>query len=119
MSGKEGKIKNFLFLHMVLFVYSLGSIFSKLASKQEFLSFKFILFYGLVLFVLAFYAVMWQQVLKRMNLITAYANKAVTVVWGLIWGALLFQESIGIWNIVGTLIIIAGVYFVVTGEECA
>ena len=117
MSGKEGKIKNFLFLHSILLVYSLSSVFSKLASEQTFLSGKFIVLYGVVLLLFMFYAVMWQQVLKRMNLITAYANKAVTVVWGLIWGALLFQESIGIWNIVGTLIIIAGVYFVVTGEE--
>lgn len=120
MSDKEkraNKIKSFIFLHIILFVYSLGAIFSKMASKQEFLSLKFIFFYGIVLAILAFYAIMWQQVLKQMNLVTAYANKAVTVIWGLIWGTLIYKENISIFNIIGALIIIFGVYFVVTGEE--
>ena len=65
------------------------------------------------------YALVWQKVLKRIPLVVAYANKAVTVIWGLIWGAMLFQEQISICNIVGALIIIGGVYLVITGEEKA
>lgn len=120
MSDREKnvtKIKGFALLHSILLVYSLGCIFSKLASKEEFLSSKFIVFYAIVLLIMAFYAIMWQQVLKQMNLVTAYANKAVTVIWGLIWGAVIFKESISVFNIMGTMIIILGVYFVVTGEE--
>mgnify|MGYP003306822160 CR=1 FL=1 len=115
MRMKE-KIKDFLLLHILLFVYSMGGICSKLAASEEFLSVKFILLYGILLFIMFLYAIMWQQVLKRMKLVTAYANKSVTIIWGMFWGVLLFKESISVFNVIGILIIIAGVYFVVTGE---
>ena len=110
------KIKTFLLLHILLFIYSMGGICSKYAAQQEFLSMKFILLYGLLLGIMFFYAIMWQQVLKRMKLVTAYANKSVTIIWGLVWGLLLFDESISAFKVLGVLIIIAGVYLVVTGE---
>lgn len=113
---KEKK-KSFLLLHIILLIYSMGAILSKLASKQTFLSVKFILLYGAVLFILFFYAIMWQQVLKRLPLVTAYANKSVTVIWGLIWGLIFFHETITISKLLGVAIIIVGVYFVVSGEE--
>lgn len=112
----KAKIKTFLFLHMLLFVYSMAGICSKLAAGQEFLSWKFIGLYGILLFIMFFYAVMWQQVLKRMKLVTAYANKSVTIIWGMLWGVLLFHEKITAFNIIGIIIIIVGVYLVVTGE---
>lgn len=112
----KAKIKDFLLLHILLFVYSMGGICSKLAASEEFLSIKFIILYGILLFTMFFYAIMWQQILKRMKLVTAYANKSVTIIWGMFWGVLLFKESISVFNVIGILIIIAGVYFVVTGE---
>ena len=51
----------------------------------------------------------WQQIIKRIPLTTAFANKAVTVVWGLVWGALIFREPITPGKIVGVLLIVAGV----------
>lgn len=115
--ARNTKIKSFVFLHISLFVYSLGAVFSKKASEEVFFSCRFVAFYGIVLIILVFYAIMWQQVLKKMKLIVAYANKAVTVIWGLFWGAIIYKEDIDILNILGTFIIILGVYFVVTGEE--
>lgn len=111
------KKADILFLHCVLLLYSCGGIMSKKASGYDFLSLKFCVFYGTVLGISVLYALLWQKVLKRMPLVVAYANKAVTVIWGLIWGAFLFQEQISIWNILGALIIIGGVYLVITGEE--
>ena len=64
-----------------------------------------------------FYAVVWQQILKKMKLVTAYANKAITILWGLVWGVVFFDESITYTKLFGVVIIILGVYFVVTGEE--
>lgn len=113
----NSKIKNFIFLHIILIVYSLGSIISKLASEKNFLSFEFILYYGLVLIIMLLYAILWQQILKRMPLTTAFANKSVTVIWGMIWGALIFNEVIKINMIVGSLIIFLGVYLVVSDDE--
>ena len=111
------KIIPFIYLHILLFIYSLGAICSKLAGEQAFLSFKFILFYGLVLANLFLYAIIWQQILKKMSLVTAYANKAITVVWGMLWGILLFKEKITVWNIIGAIIIIIGIVLVVTDDK--
>lgn len=110
------KIKIFLLLHILLFIYSMAGVCSKLASGQNFLSIRFIILYGILLFIMFFYAVMWQQILKRMKLVTAYANKSVTIIWGMIWGMLLFGEQITAFKVIGILIIIIGVYLVVTGE---
>lgn len=106
----------FLALHFSLFFSSLGGIASKMAGRQAFLSPGFCLFYGLVLFIMAGYAVIWQQILKRLPLTFAYANKGVSLIWGMIWGALFFRERIT-WNmILGAGILFLGIYLVVTGD---
>ena len=110
------KIKNLFVLHLILVLFSVTSIFSKLAANEEFLSFKFILFYGLVILCLFIYAIAWQQIIKRMPIVTAYANKAVTVIWGIVFGRLIFGEEITLPKIIGAVIIIAGVYLVVSGD---
>lgn len=111
------KIKPYLILHLIILFNSLGGICSKTAAGKEFLSFDFFLFYGLVLFILAVYAVLWQQVLKSIPLNIAYANKAITLVWGMLWGAIVFRETISISNIIGAIIVLTGVLLMVTGGE--
>ena len=39
----------------------------------------------------------------------AYANKAVTVVWGCVWGVLIFHEHLTPGKIVGALMVLSGV----------
>ena len=109
--------KTFLGLQLLLLVYSLSGICSKMAAGEPFLSPKYILYYGMVLFILAFYAIGWQQVIKRLPLITAYASKAVTVIWGVVWGMLVFKERITFTNVIGAVVIIAGILLVVSEEE--
>ena len=111
------KIRAFLLLHILILVYSLGAVCSKIASGAEPMSFKFLFFYGLVLLDLFIYAIAWQQILKVFSLVTAYANKAVTVIWGLLWGKIIFAETITIWNILGSSIIMFGIYLVVRKDE--
>ncbi len=98
-------------------IFSLGGVASKTAAGSEFLSAKFIICYGLVLFILFVYAIVWQQMLKRLPLVTAYANKAVTVVWGIIWGWVFFGESVTVRKIIGAVIVIAGVCIVVMADN--
>ena len=107
------KLPVFLLLHGLLLIYSLGSLCSKWAAQSEFLSFRFFLFYGLVLLSLAVYALGWQQILKRLPLVTAYANKAVTVIWGLVWGLFFFGETITLQKALGVAVIMAGIVLVV------
>lgn len=111
------KFKPYIILHLILMLYSISGICSKTASGKEFLSFEFCLFYGLVLFIMAVYALLWQQVLKRIPLNIAYANRAVTLVWGMVWGAVVFKEQITVSNIIGAVVVLAGVLLMVTGGE--
>lgn len=111
------RYQSFILLHCLLFVYSLGAVCSKMAGKAEFLSFSFIFYYSLVLLNLFVYAIFWQQILKKIPLVTAFANKAIVVVWGMIWGVFLFQEKISISNVIGMIIIIFGIIMVVKSDE--
>lgn len=117
MSENKAGIKDYIFLHAILIMYSLGGVFSKSAAQHEFLSFGFILFYGLVLANLFVYAILWQQALKRLPLTTAFANKSITVVWGMLWGILFFREKISLFMIIGAAVIVFGIYLVVTDHE--
>lgn len=109
--------KTILALNILLMFFSLGGIFSKLASKQSFLSLKFILCYGSLLFIMFVYAIGWQQIIKRLPLTMAYANRAVTIVWGIIWGLLFFNEKLNVGKIIGAVIVIAGVLLYVTESD--
>lgn len=117
IKSQKVKIKDLILLHALMLIYSFSGVFSKLASKQSPLSFKFIFFYGMVLLILFVYAIFWQQVLKRMPLNVAFANKGVLTVWGLIWGALLFGEQIRVNMIIGCLLVLGGIYLVVSDHE--
>lgn len=104
-------------LHGILFLYSLSSICGKLAAQQPFLSISFFFFYCLVLLLLMLYALCWQQIIKYLPLTTAYSHKAVTTVWGLIWGALIFQESITLGKFLGVLLVIGGIILFSSAER--
>lgn len=116
-NNQNSNVKHYVILHIVLAIYSLGGIFSKMASQNDFLSFPFLFWYGLGLLNLFVYAIVWQQIIKPLPLTTAYANKAITIVWGILWGFLFFDEAIK-WNmIVGAIIVIIGVIVVVTSDD--
>ena len=102
-------MKLYLALHLFLMVYTTSGIFSKLAAGESFLSLPFIIFYGIQILLLAFYALGWQQFIKRMPLSVAYANKAVTVIWGCIWGVLIFHEHLTAGNIIGGILVLSGI----------
>jgi multidrug transporter EmrE-like cation transporter len=99
----------FIVLHGIIAIYSVSGICSKAAASKDLLSPEWIVLYGLLLLILAFYAVMWQQILKRLPLSVAYANKGVGVIWGIVWGALVFGENISPGCIIGAVLIVAGV----------
>ena len=80
-----------------------------MAANERFLSFDFLLYYLLMLLTLVIYALGWQQIIKVLPLSTAFANKAITVVWGLVWGKLVFNESIVAGKLIGIGLIVAGI----------
>lgn len=102
----------FILLYCSLLVYSGTTICAKYASSSKFLSVKFFLFIGIEVGLLGIYAIMWQQVLKKMTLVSAMASKGIVVIFGLIWSVLLFSEKISMYNVVGAVIIILGIWMV-------
>ena len=113
----NGRIKILFALHMLLMVYSMSGICSKKAASVSFLSLEFCLFFGGVIFLLMIYALGWQQIIKRLPLTTAFANKAVTVVWGIVWGILFFHESLTITKVIGAIFVVSGVALYANSDE--
>ena len=113
---RKFQIKDIRMLQIVFFIYSINSVVAKFASAQEPFSLHFILLYGLELCVLGVYALLWQQLIKRMELSVAYSNKAVVLLWAMVFGALLFKEQITLTKVAGILLVIVGIV-VLNSEE--
>ena len=111
---KANKVSSFILLYFALLVYSFCSVCNKFAAGYDILSWGFILCYGMGIGVLGIYAVLWQMVLKRFELTVAYSNKPLTTLLSMIWGVVIFHESIT-WNMVlGAAIILIGIRVAVT-----
>lgn len=59
--------------------------------------------------VMGLYALLWQQVISRMSLSTAYMFKGTSLVFVLLISTLLFGEAITLNNVIGAVIIIIGI----------
>lgn len=113
----RNKKSNFILLYGVFLIYSLAGVFSKLASQKNFLSLEFIILYGGSIVILFIYAVLWQNILKKFPLNVAYSNKAIVVIYGQMWGTLLFKETITLTKMLGIMIIILGIYVIVNEQD--
>jgi len=93
----------------VNFIYACTSIFTKMASGQEMLSWPYLLWIAGAVGVMGLYALLWQQVIARLPLSTAYMFKGTSLIFVLLFSALLFGETITLNNIIGSMIIIMGI----------
>ena len=100
-------------IQAIIFLYSIISILSKIASsflEKEIWMVMVILL--IMLIVLASYAFLWQKLLKKVDLSIAYVNKGMLLFWSMIWSVVIFREEITILNIIGTIIIFVGIMVV-------
>ena len=88
---------------------SLSSVFIKYAGTYETMSKEFIIFYVLAVGCLGVFAIMWQFLLEWLPLTTAYLRKGILYILILAWSVILFGEKVTIPNIIGSIIIIAGI----------
>ena len=118
MSGevKKKNLPDIVLLEVSVVVYSLSTVAANMASKQEFLSLKYILFFGLDFCILGVYAILWQQVIKKFQLSIAYANKAVTLLWSMLWNFIIFSQGITPGKVAGVLMVMVGVIVMNMGE---
>lgn len=109
---KKIEIKWFIFLQIIVMIYTLSGVCAKYASGTDFLSIQFILFYGCEILILGIYAVLWQQIIKKFDLSIAYANRSCALLWSMIWSVLFFKEIVTLKNILGVFIVILGTFIV-------
>lgn len=105
------QVRHALFVLLLLatfFIYSLESVFSKIASTYEPLSIPYLFYFGCVISVLGIYAVLWQVILKLMPLNIAFPYKSISIIYILLFSSLVFNESVTVNNIVGAGLIIIG-----------
>ena len=108
--------KNVLLAIILYLFFSTSSVFMKFASMQESL-FKSIIFYGLAMLTLGVFALLWQKLLKKFDLSKVYIFKSTTIIWGMIFGFLIFRETITINMIIGSIITIIGIAIIIGGKE--
>ena len=116
MNDKKFSIGAFILLQIALFIFSFGAVCSKMAGRQEFLSIPFFAFYGALILILFVYAILWQQILKRISLVVAYACRGIGIIYAILWGVLFFKEEITWKMIAGAVLVLIGVYIFIFGE---
>ena len=114
--SKKVSVKVIIILQLGVLLYSLVSVLSKQAAlaMNEYGVVSLNSFFWLcsMIILLGIYAIIWQSVLKKMDLSIAYSNKGITLFWSLIWSVLFFKEGITIKNIIGVMMIIIGIMVV-------
>ena len=115
---KRITMKDIVILQLIIMIYTFSSICAKLASGQETI-FRLLLFTGLEFLCLAVYAVLWQQAIKKFDLSVAYANRAMVLLWSMIWAVLVFHDTITLKNILGVGLVIAGTFVINTEKDAS
>ena len=112
-------LRSILMLHGTLLIYAVVSVFAKYAGihMADGAVVPTLVFLALEAFALLVYSVLWQQVLKRMDLTFAYSNKGICTLWTALFGLLLFGESLTLGKAVGIVVVLIGVWLVVTDHE--
>ena len=106
----------FFILHLTLILNSTTGVVSKFAGRAKFMSIRFILLYFLLMMICVSFAILWQQVLKRMSLTFAFMNKPITVIYSLLWGKFLFNEQVTLKMVIGAIVIIIGIVIGVSND---
>lgn len=103
------RFQTYLALISVNLIYACTSICTKMASRQEMMSWPYLFWIACAIGVMGVYAVFWQQIIAKMPISTAYMFKGTSLVFVLLISVLLFGESITVNNLIGSVIIIVGI----------
>ena len=105
-----------LLLFFTLLLYSACSVFAKFSGNalEAGQMTRSLVFLALEFLMLVIYSLLWQVVLKHLPLNVAYASKGLCTLWTCLFGILFFREAITLGKVLGTLLVLGGVYLVVT-----
>lgn len=111
-----GTVKDYLLLHLSIFIFSFTGVFAKAAANMYndggFANPRLYLFVILMFTVCAVYAIVWQIVIKNFDLHIGYANRSVYLIWGQLWAVAIYGEQLSIKNVIGLAIVMIGVIIV-------
>ena len=103
------KTKQYITLILVYLFYASISVILKYTGLQEPLTLSWCMGLAGLILTLGIYAVVWQQILKRIDLGTAYMFKGVSLIFIMLLLYLCFGESITPMKMIGTGIIVVGI----------
>lgn len=109
MTYTPKKYLSYIVLILAIAIYSLVGVMTRCASMYPFLSWQYISFVVGAVGILGVYALLWQQIIRRMAISTAYMFRGLGVVFTLLLCYFVFCETITINNIIGSVIIISGI----------
>ena len=108
-------IKQVILLQAVVIIYTVSGVMAKFASGSETVG-RLLLFLGLDVFFLGIYAIFWQQMIKRIPLSVAYANRAMALLWSAVWALIIFGEGISPKQMAGIILVIIGICVINTDK---
>lgn len=114
--GNKTDFWQWVLLQGIVAIYTVSSVMAKFASGAQSLE-AMVMFLGLDFLFLAVYALCWQQMIKRLPLSVAYANRAMALLWSALWARWIFGEQIGKKQIAAILLVILGTWIVNTEKR--
>jgi drug/metabolite transporter (DMT)-like permease len=109
MEKKKLSLPIILLLLFVYQFYASISVATKFTSRHVFLSSYYCLGLFVVFLMMGVYAILWQQVLKRVDLSLAYMFKGSGLIFLLILCSTVLNEPITWQNLLGSVFIITGI----------
>lgn len=103
------KVATYSSLVGVNLLYACVTLFTKYASLQEMGSVSYCLGLAGAIGVMGAYAICWQQILKRVELSTAYMFKGTSLIFVMLLAFAFFGEAITLMNIIGACVVIIGI----------
>lgn len=99
----------YIILIGAILIYSLTGVCTRYAAMYPFMSWQYVLFVLGVVGILGIYAILWQQIIQRIEISTAYMFRGLGLIFNLLFCYSLFSETITRNNIIGAIIIIVGI----------
>lgn len=96
-------------------LYACVTLFTKFAAQQEFVSMPYCLGLCGAVGVMGAYAICWQQILKHIELSTAYMFKGTSLIFVMLLAFAIFGEAITMMNIIGATVIVLGILLYAKG----
>lgn len=106
--NRKKLVQTFLVLHIAVLIYSMSTLCGKLATGYQVLSPSFVFWFAAEIFLMGVYALIWQQVIKILDLSIAYPNKSLALVWTLIFSVVFLEEQVTPGKIIGILLVLVG-----------